>query len=1142
MPTIYDNKDLTLSSGLQKMLPHFRRIDIATGYIDLRGWSELSEKIAEADFDESVPLDNREPVARILVGMVAKADSVAMLDALYRDVRGDNSHRLSNRERNEARDYLVRHLREQLTRGMPTEQAAATLRALGKQLASGRVQMKVYTLAPLHGKTYILSGGSIQLEHMAFVGSSNFTRAGLTSNMELNVDVKEEDAALKLQTWFNELWEDRRSLTISHEVLELIEESWATGGRTPYEIYLKICYCLSQDMRDGLGYVLPPSLEEILLDYQKTAVKILSRRIVRRGGTMLGDVVGLGKTMTAIATAAMLQNAEDYRTLVLCPKNLVSMWKEHLAAYDIEGTVVPYSMAEKTLPQLNRRYHLVICDESHNLRNDTRKDYRAIRSFVEEFECKVLLLTATPYNLSFQDVANQLALYIDDDYDLGIMPTVALEKNPELADKVDGKLTYLAAFRQSDEPDDWRRLMSDHLVRRTRSFIRRSAPKKLRTLPDGSQVEAEYMRFANGAEFFFPERRAHVISHEFAMNDPARLMEDDVTLDALRDLILPRYQLHKYYDERLNPTPEDIELMEKVRSGGGNVVGFVRVGLFKRLSSSSYSFVESLTRQRNRNEVFLYALEQGLKLPLGSFTEKQFGTLDLPDDTEGMGEEEFEGVSPAARYSALVASAPRATKWVNSWVFSEQLNRDLQKDLDSLNFLLERFGSVTAQTDSKLHKLAELARGLEGEKLLVFTEYKDTAHYLADGLRELGIENVEAVTGDTKDPGVVARRFSPKSNRLPDSELDGETEESSEQLREGAQGQEEQSPLDILIATDVLSEGQNLQDCHTVINYDLPWAIIRLIQRAGRVDRVGQESPTVDVYLLTHQSIEEHLSLRSRIEQRLSSAAQAFGSDERFFNLEQERVVLDDFFSGQLTEEHFGDEEDSADATSEAWLVWSYILEHKPELARKIENLPDLAYATRDLRPDDANKYLGTYISTASGLDIFAVREFNPNTDTYTMRLMTAEEALKLFKAEPTTRSVEPLEGHFEMQAELVRDALQKDALQVASRGNLRGVRKQVWNRFHRASARTGSMESVLAGEANEALNVLYSRPLQRAAEHELRLALRNRVSNEDLKAVLVRLHEAEKLVISGETQDTERVVCSLGITNPQFDRERENA
>ncbi|HBX80030.1 MAG TPA: NgoFVII family restriction endonuclease, partial [Propionibacteriaceae bacterium] len=199
--------------------------------------------------------------------------------------------------------------------------------------------------------------------------------------------------------------------------------------------------------------------------------------------------------------------------------------------------------------------------------------------------------------------------------------------------------------------------------------------------------------------------------------------------------------------------------------------------------------------------------------------------------------------------------------------------------------LLVRFGSWDSTRDTKVNALVDLLRGdHEGQKVLVFSEYKDTAEYVADALEAAGVDNVGLATGDVADPSDVARRFSPRSNRLPG--------QSVSEVAEPA------DPIDVLVATDVLSEGQNLQDSHVIVNYDLPWAIIRLIQRAGRVDRVGQESDTVHVYLITHDKVEQQIRLRQRIRARLSAAAEAFGSDEQFFGTDDEINLLHNFYNG----------------------------------------------------------------------------------------------------------------------------------------------------------------------------------------------------------------------------------------------------
>ncbi|BCW57851.1 helicase-related protein [Arthrobacter sp. StoSoilB20] len=1109
MPKIFDNTTQHLGAGLRATFEAHSRIDIAAGYMDLRGWDSLAD-IVDTKFGVSGthprPAANElfdgsaEPIARILVGMVAPADSQQILDSLQRELEAPNEHDdLADFETARIRKArLVSHLREQLMRGLSSAEGQRTLQALKRQLQQGSVQVKVFTSRPLHGKTYILHNeAGHYAPTMAYVGSSNLTKAGLYSNLELNIDVMDQDASAKLAQWFETHWNDPFSLPVTAEIIALIEESWADEQQaTPYEVFLKICFLMSQDVRDGFGYVLPASLKNLLLDYQDSAVRILARRIVRRGGTMLGDVVGLGKTLTAIATASMLQNAEDYTTLVLCPKNLEQMWTDHLDAYDVQGKVVAYSMAAKLLPDL-KRHHLVICDESHNLRTgNTRQDYQAIKEYVRSNDSKVLLLTATPYNLAFEDVANQIGLYIDDDDDLGIQPNAALALDPGIADKVNGKTSTFGAFRLSEEAEDWKRLMSDHLVRRTRSFIKRTAKTTERVLQDGRVVQSEYLEFADGTHFFFPQRIAQPISHAFDQDDAARLMEDDETLDAIKSLKLPRYVLANYDAPTHRHTQEDLSILDDIKSGRGNVAGFVRTGLFKRLSSSGHSFILSLQRQRARNELFLFAIENRLPIPLGTIAEQNLGT---PNDDDVEAASEYGSAS--ARYENLRQHLPKSTKWINSTIFSDALAKDLEEDNHILNWLLDRFGTWDPAKDSKINTLVDLLQEQHpGEKVLVFTEYKDTAEYVAETLREAGIGNVGLATGDSGDPGSIARRFSPGSNKLPGHSTVADVAD----------------PIDVLIATDVLSEGQNLQDAHIVVNYDLPWAIIKLIQRAGRVDRVGQQSESVFVYLISHEKVEEQLSLRQRIKHRLESSAQAFGSDEQFFGTDKEVRVLDNFYQGSLSDEEA--EEDAADAVSEAWLVWSAAAEKHPEITQRVMTMPDLIHSTRTQYTKEMVGGVACYVSTDSGIDAFALSSGGQDGLRVRERLLTPVEAFQVFRAELETPTAELRPDHFERVKDLVRGPLTSETVAA---GNLKGVRKRVWERY---------ANSLDLAKAQEALEALHARPLQQSAEQRLRSALRNRMSDDDVLALLNQLHGDERLVVPPSDTDPVRIICSLGV------------
>jgi superfamily II DNA or RNA helicase len=1094
VPNIYDNitDETRLGLALRDSLDDFDTVDIATGYIDLRGWSNMAD-ILDA---KGAPPTGR-ATARVLVGMVAPSDSQQLLDLLQDQVQppeyGADIH---DRERAVARrDQLVAHLRNQLMRGLATKDGQSTLQTLKRQLADGVVAMKVFTEKPLHGKTYIFHApGKKHGARWAYVGSSNLTGAGLHRNLELNIDVQEQDANTKLATWFDERWNDHYSLDITAEIIELIENSWADENQpTPFEVYLKVCHALSQDARDGMGYVLPKSMSNLLLDYQESAVRTLARRIVRRGGTMLGDVVGLGKTLTAVATALMLQAAEDYSTLVLCPKNLQPMWEKHIEEYDINGRVVPYSMAEKVLPEL-KRFNLVICDESHNLRNNATIAYDAIHQYIRANSSKVLLLTATPYNLAFTDVANQIGLYIDEDDDLGIRPTEALRNDPNLAAKVDGKINTLTAFRKSEEPEDWKRLMSDHLVRRTRSFIKRTAKKELITAADGTTSEREYLEFANGQKFHFPTRIATPLSHAFGKGDPAALMEDDTTLDAIRDLILPRYQLALYDNPRAEHTTVDTKNLADIASGRGNVSGFVRISLFKRLSSSGHSFILSLQRQRARNELFIHAIDHQLPIPLGSFTDKQIAVSDT--DIEGDGESDMYG-SIATRYENLKKVLPAKTKWVNSTVFKPTLRKALVKDNDTITDLLDRFGNWDATRDSKINALVDLLNTEHaGEKVLIFTEYSDTAEYVAAALTDAGIANVGLATGDTDNPAEVARRFAPHSNKLPN-----QTDEDVPPVDD---------PIDVLIATDVLSEGQNLQDSHIIVNYDLPWAIIRIIQRAGRVDRIGQKSDTVNLYLITHEKIEQQIKLRKRIKERLGAAAEAFGSDEKFFGGDREIKVLDDFYKGRLTDDD-SDDEAEADSVSEAWLVWSTAQDQFPAITEKVLKMQDMIHSTRNQRLNESGS-VTCYVSTTSGVDAFAT------SDAQGERILTPLEALHTFRADPDTPTATRRADHFDREKTLVQGTLRTETIAA---GNLKGIRKWAWQRLG---------GTVFGQKAADALDALHAQPLTEHATMRLSQARRHKYSLDDLADLINQLDDEDRLVIASTDNDAIKIVCSLGV------------
>jgi superfamily II DNA or RNA helicase len=1080
LTTIIDNITDHLGERLLATFETSNRLDAAVGYFNLRGWKGLSRSLDKREVAD-------QPVARVLVGMTLSDHHRRLLEHLQEEVDGAEAEPDIDRTEARNRRALALHqFRQQLMRGLPTEDDLRALRLMRKHLASGLLRVRLFTRRPMHAKTYICHRSDIAAPIVGFVGSSNLTLGGLKHQYELNVDVVDGDAASKLAEWFNDRWDDPFSLDITEDLIKIIDESWASEVPIdPYLLYLKVCYLVSQEAREGLiEYSLPSSVESQLLDFQVSAVKTLARRVVNRGGAMLGDVVGLGKTITAVAVALMLREDKGFSTLVLCPRNLVGMWQEYMDTYEIFGRVVPFSMVAKELPDL-RRHQLVIIDESHTLRSDTRQDYQAVHAYIRANDAKVLLLTATPYNKRYLDVANQLGLFIDDDTDLGVAPMLALAKNPRLIDRVDGKVSTLQAFRQSEEPEDWRRLMSDHLVRRTRSFIRENyADTDL-------QTGREYVTFADGSRFYFPERKARPLHHTFGEGDPAGLMIRDESLDAIESLLLPRYALGSYLRENATPSAAEAAVLQDLDKASGHLKGFTRTSLYKRLSSCGHAFVVSLQRHLNRNNIYLYAIENGLPLPIGSILEEMVTSQADEDLDEGDSQQTAE-----LQYTELFRRKPKGIRWLPSQLFTSNLQEDLSADSATIQSLLNEFGDVSHHTDSKIDSLVKLLKETHpNEKVLIFSEYRDTVEYVSDALRARGIESVEGVSGATENPTSAAQRFSPNSNRR----LLGETPAS------------DKGDIRVLVSTDVLSEGQNLQDAHIVVMYDLPWAIIRLIQRAGRVDRVGQESPEVLVYsFLPDESVEDVLDLRKRIRRRLAEAASVFGSDEQFFGTDDEIGAIADLYSGRLEDIPDGE----VDAASFAYQQWQRAEREHPHLAERAKGLPDLVFSTKTTK--DLVTGVLSYARSDRGFEGFGLSEVDSDP-----RLLTALEALLLLECAHDTPPLPRRDDHFTRVAGLVKGPLQRPQLAA---GQLRGTRLKVWRRLN------GTLDSA-APEVERALDALYSSPLTAEAESRLKGALKER-TNADLADLVTLLHRDDKLVLAVDSSDPLRVICSMGLVH----------
>ena len=1102
MPKILDNIERQTERELLETLESSYRLDAAIGYFNLRGWKLLAEAV------DALPERSEGPKARVLVG-IHEAPS----DEMRRLARMRQPEPIDNRTAARLKGETVEEFRDQLQIGLPTEGDETALRALLRQIETGDVQVRVHTAHRLHAKLYLCHREDTAAPRVCYVGSSNLTVAGLRDQGELNVDVVDGDATEKLARWFEDRWNDPFTVDAMPELAESLHESWASEEQLdPFLVYLKMAYHLSKEARDGLiEYDLPASMRDELLDFQSAAVKIAARIVMHKGGAMIGDVVGLGKTLVGTAVARLLQEEQGFETLVVCPKNLVEMWGSYLHEYEVRGKVESLSMVHKNLPGAYR-YRLVIIDEAHNLRSDKRRDHGVLRSYIERNESRVLLLTATPYNKELGDLAAQLSLFIRPDADLGVRPEEAIAEvgaaNFELL--CEGQTSNLAAFKRSEYLKDWQSLMSQYLVRRTRRFVEENYALEG---DDGRR----YLEFGTGKRFHFPKRTAIPEDRILTPDDPAFLMASDETLDSIRDLMLPRYRLGNYLDDKFVPSEEgEAQLVDDLEnSSRGNLAGFTRVTMFKRLSSSGPAFLATLRRHRLRNLVAAHALDNGLPVPVGTVDNSLWAAeVDTdPEDNDEAGDETsmFDSVEePAASaYEKLRAKDPKAIRWATPQMFRSSLLDDLRHDTEVITEMLARFGIWDADRDQKTAALERLlVERYPYDKVLIFTEAADTANYVYEELLRRGVADVGVVTGDSENPTALARRFSPESNGV------------------GSGGSSGVGELRVLISTDVLSEGQNLQDAHIVVNYDLPWAIVKLVQRAGRVDRIGQNSPEVLVYsLLPAASIDEEIALRDRIRRRLGENAQLLGSDESFFGDATERQVIAGVYDESSSSRLAGvDDSDDVDPVSMAYEIWRHACEAYPELAQRVAELPNVVYSTK--QRTDAASDVGVLVHSqiVAGADAFGFVE--PSGDE---RRVTPQEALRMAKCEPDTPSVARLPDHHDLTAAALGGPLKAPTGRAT--GALQGIRGRVWRRLH--GQMDGFKDNLLFSKTDlaRAHDAINERPLYESATHRLSSAIKNR-STDDLAALVVELHNDGRLCVppSPEGIDADPViVCTVG-------------
>lgn len=744
-------------------------------------------------------------------------------------------------------EFTRRHVRQglvQLEHGLRRERDLLpfdlaedrAIRNLLDFLRSGRIEVRRYERHFLHAKAFVFRGE----ERGLLAGSANLTRAGLRTNLELVLGHHEDPLVTRVETWFDALWDEAVPFDLAAIYEELLAEV------PPYLVYLKV-----------LWHLYHAELEEEeretgripITTFQKHGVWRARKILAKYGGVMVADGVGLGKTYTAGEIIRDYRERRQ-RVLLVCPASLRdTTWERFLNAHQLLVECLSFEELandaqlggeQRHLKNPLDDYALVVVDEAHNYRNpDTAKRAAILRRLLAGKRRDLLLLTATPVNNSLWDLYHLLRFFMKQDAWLADRGVLSIRERFEQAMRED-------PFNLS--PDLLYPIIDATTVKRTRRFIKKHYASDLIRGPDGRMVPIR-----------FPRPLASSIGYDLDAMLPGFFARLEAIL--MPEGAHPLLRMARYQPE-LYPSGGNAD------GGDTTLVGLLRSALLKRFESSAEAFRQTLGRMIHEHEVFLEALARGRVVRKDFFRE-----VSAAED-----EGDIEEILEASEHTdgAAVYDVPRLTADVRSDLAllreMEAAATRIRPDSDpKLAALVEELAAIVRQAaDEALDE--EDAR--QKRKVLVFSHYEDTIDWIEEHLGTVIARDarlapyrgrVASVSGTEVRGGISRERalhgFAPVST--------------------GALPPDAEDRFDLLLCTDVLAEGMNLQQCRNVVNYDLPWNPMRLIQRHGRVDRIG--SPHREVYLRTFfpdAQLDALLNLEGRVRRKLAQAAASVGVEE----------------------------------------------------------------------------------------------------------------------------------------------------------------------------------------------------------------------------------------------------------------------
>ena len=747
----------------------------------------------------------------------------------------------------------------------------------------------------LHGKMYHIAQNGVE---KAIMGSSNFTVRGLGlspphDNIELNMEVEAAQDRRDLKAWFDEIWSDKEHvIDVKDDVLLYLEQLYR--NHAPEFIYYKTLFHLFErflDDQEEWGLLTEPTqlvdteIWNVLFEFQKDGVKGAINKILQHNGCIIADSVGLGKTFEALAIIKYFE-LRNQNVLVLCPKKLRDNWTIYQAQNNSElnpflkdrfgYTVLSHTDLSRdrgmsgdiNLETINwGNFDLVVIDESHNFRNNTpgKRDedgnlislsryQRLMENIIRAgVKTKVLLLSATPVNNDLKDLRNQIHFLTEerDDAFRKSLDIGSLRETLSTAQRTFTNWSKRGSKRKTNDlleelNSAFFKLLDGLTIARSRKHIERYYPDSLQELggfPERCQPKSVYSDIDLMDSFMsYDELNDEISNYQLSLFNPSKY-------------VLSEY--HSQYEaQRIQHFTQQIDREHYL-------IGMMKVNFLKRLESSVHSFTITLERTLEKIKEL-----KGRIRRFQQFREEN-PDVDLEDiEIEALEDEELQAAMQVGK--SLVFKMAHLD--VDLWL------KDLEQDRDQLELPYLFAKDITADRDAKLAKLRELiAQKVNhpttdkevrpNRKVLVFTAFADTAAYLYNALHQwanekLGI-HIAMVSGgssgckttfDRNEFSHILTNFSPVSKR-----------------RSQMQSMPQEGEIDLLIGTDCISEGQNLQDCDYLINYDIHWNPVRIIQRFGRIDRIGSINHSVQlVNFWPTPDLNRYINLKNRVEARMA--------------------------------------------------------------------------------------------------------------------------------------------------------------------------------------------------------------------------------------------------------------------------------